>query len=160
MFKKERGWYIRSLTRTLSYRAVVGAIGLLLGLVPLACHHFFLFPRNSGELAASMMAHADQAACFRLIVSYGSMLSYLEWMKGSERVQMDYNGPTWQLVGGINSLFFNFGGVVHRSVNLDQMHEREVIVLSFRLHATDELRINSTTVAKFFHIIKSLKRVL
>ena len=105
-----------------------------------------------------MAIHRDHVGCHRLCINTGSKSSYLQWTRGFEEqpVRVNYSGPSFQVVGGIHSNFYDFGNVHHQSKNCDEESCRELIVLSFAMDPTKDLNITADSVASFVDMIKSL----
>ena len=154
-----RGYYMRPMTATLRKYQKFHAIGTLLHVVPKQCHIAIFQADNAlweyGQ--KSMAAHRDHVGCLRLCVNLGSKSSFLEWTRdGENAVRVLYSGPSFQVIGGIHSNFFDFGNVRHQSKNCDEESCRELIVLSFAMDPTKDLNITADSVASFVDMIKSL----
>ena len=161
MHDSRRGWCIKSLGDLKCYKSARPRIESLFRCVSCGCHHFFLNKSiNNGieeQTQASMNKHNDQCTVFRLILFFRSQKSYLEWTRREDSFKLEYEGPSWQIVGLLNSGFFDFDAVFHHSVNCDFENMREVVVFSFSLDPTETLHMNATTIAQFLDIIKNLQ---
>ena len=160
MMKTGGRFPMRSMT---AYLRSIGAFAIIEEMLSIVCkqsHIAFFNPMtNMTEevfKTRSMGKHGDHVGCNRLVANIGSNSSYLEWSRGEERVRVDYSGPSYQVVGGIHSNFYDFGGIVHQSVNCDVKSCREIIVLSFALDSTKEPNITPASVARFVDFIKDL----
>ena len=78
-----------------------------------------------------MAIHRDHVGCHRLCINTGSKSSYLQWTRGFEEqpVRVNYSGPSFQVVGGIHSNFYDFGNVHHQSVNCDPKSSADSVEL-------------------------------
>ena len=152
---------MRSMTAHLRSIGAFDVIEAKLAVVVKQCHIAIFAPKTDTSVVVykkrSMAHHRDHVGSHRLVANMGSASSYLEWTRGEkECVRVDYSGPSYQVVGGIHSNFYDFGGVLHHSVNEDVNSCREIIVLSFALDSTKDPNITSASVAKFVDFIKCL----
>ena len=111
-------------------------IATLLNVMPKQCHIAVFEPyTSSAEFGQRSMAiHRDHVGCHRLCINTGSKSSYLQWTRGFEEqpVRVNYSGPSFQVVGGIHSNFYDFGNVHHQSVNCDPKSSADsVAILKF-----------------------------
>ena len=134
-----RGYLMRSMTATLCSLKKVEFIEKNFSVRFKQCHIAVFDPNTElCELGkCSMGNHRDHLGVHRALIHRGSQSSYLEWNRpNGESVRVEYNGPSYQIVGGIHSNFYDFGNISHHSVNCDPNSCRELIVLSFLLHPT------------------------
>jgi hypothetical protein len=135
----------------LKFQPFFRASGKLLGVKFDTAHHLQQQRKAlDGEATrpgSSMNDHNDIDNNTRLIYHWQSATSRLNWTRGNEQVSWEYDGPSWSVVYYANSKYFNHG-ITHRSFNLDEQNERQVLVLSFSLIKGTAINITSETASK------------